>query len=236
MFLSQSLQANAARLADIKGSMVVLLTVLQLAAWYPFISQAQEATDRRLMQKSRTLLEWKQIELQSERIIQASFPSVPWGVRNTASKTNLMPTQLELKGTASTMEWQTWLERIEALFPLGLMSASWQLSPNGKWIGRLLFDIKAPKKNREYHNWLPTKLRAEHFAAEDWRLLSIMKVGETASALIEHKQRRHWVRQGSWLPSAGVSVHDVSFDQVTFMSKDGTQVALIVHDVGESNE
>ncbi|MGJ8648097.1 MAG: hypothetical protein ACSHXJ_14445 [Marinomonas colpomeniae] len=236
MFLSQYLKNNMTTLYDIKGSLVGLLVVLQLAVWYPLISQNQEEMEHLLKQKDLTRAEWEGIKMQSKRIEQVMFSDVLWATQEITSTTDLIATQLKLEGVASIFEWQAWLERVEELFALGVMLASWKLEPNGEWGGRLLFDIKAPKKNREYHNWLPTKLRIGNFVAKDWSLLSIMRVGEKTSALLEYKRHRHWVRQGSWLPSAGLSVETVSFDQITLMSKDGTQRALIVRETGEGNE
>ena len=93
-----------------------------------------------------------------------------------------------------------------------------------------MFNINAPKVNREYHNWLPSKLRTYRFERKDWRLLSTVRTDESASALVTYKKSRYWVRKGSWLPEAGLSVNAVSFDRVILVAKDGSQQALNIRE------
>lgn len=236
MFLSKYLKASKASLNNINGSVVTLLIFLQIALWYPFLSQAQEESNRQHRLKERIENEWWKTQQQAKQLRHIRLPDESWLQHRVEDAKNGVPTQWSIEGIASLMKWQTVLEKIESQFALGLLAASWQKEPGGDWQGRLLFAIKTPNANREYHNWLPTKLYLNRFEQNDWLLLSTMRMGEKTSALVVYKNARHWVHEGSWLPDAGVTVNDVSFDQVTLIARDGSKQALMVHKKGGQDE
>ncbi|ETX09653.1 hypothetical protein MUS1_06455 [Marinomonas ushuaiensis DSM 15871] len=236
MLLSQYLKIDISSLCNITGSTVCIFIMLQLAIWYPLLSGAQDDLERHIKRKERAETEWQKIQGQANRLKGMTFLNEVWVSHHIFSEKNAVPTQWFIEGTAGLIEWQTLLEKVEEHVALGMQSVHWQRLPNGQWQGCLLFDIKIPKANREYHNWLPTKLRSYPFVEKDWQVLSTMRVGENASALLEYKQQRHWVRQGSWLPSAGLTVDTVTFDQVTLMTKEGSQIALTVRKIGDMDD
>ena len=231
-----SLSIKMSALYAINGSVVLLVALFQLAAWYPFISQTQSEQNRHLRLRDRTLYEWEKTERQAKNLQTVHFKDAPWAQHAVESSFNSVPTTWSLEGVASIAQWQTLLERVEAQCALGLQAVDWQRQQSGHWKGRLLFDIKIPKANRDYHNWLPTKLRATQFIKKDWQLLSTMRSAERASALVTYKHLRRWVQAGSWLPRSGVTVSAVSFNSVTLMAKDGSLQTLVVRDMGDEND
>ena len=236
MFLSKYLKINSASLVNINGSVVLLLILLQIAIWYPFLSQAHDESNRQTSLKNRAENDWKRTQQQANQLHEIPLLDESWIQHSVEAAKNGVPTQWSINGIASLMEWQNVLEKIEMQFALGLLAASWQREDNRGWRGRLLFSIEAPTANREYHNWLPTKLRMNRFQQEDWQLLSTMRMGEKASALVAYKNARHWVREGSWLPDAGLTVNAVSFDRVVLIARDGSEQALVVRKEGDKDE
>lgn len=236
MSLSQYLNVNTSSLYNITRLTVCVFVMLQLAVWYPLLSDTQDDVDRYLKQKERAETEWRQIQEQGNKLKEAAFIDTDWVSHRITSEKNALPTLWSLEGSAGIFEWQTFFEQVEEHIALGLQSVYWKRQKNGQWRGRLLFDIETPKSNREYHNWLPTKLRGTPFVEKDWRILSTMRVDGNTSALLEHKKQRHWVRQGSWLPSVGLTVDTVSFDRVTLEAKDGSHIALTVREEGDADD
>uniref|UniRef100_A6W2T6 Uncharacterized protein n=1 Tax=Marinomonas sp. (strain MWYL1) TaxID=400668 RepID=A6W2T6_MARMS len=232
MFLSKYLKTNGASLKNIKGSVVLLLLLLQIAVWYPFLSQAQDELNRQSKLKARAESDWKKTQQQAILLRDMYLLDESWLQHRVEDAKNGVPTQWSINGSASLTEWQIVLEKIETQFALDLLAASWQRGSNGYWQGHLLFAIKIPKANREYHDWLPTKLYMNRFEQKDWQLLSTMRIGDNTSALVAYKNARHWVSEGSWLPEAGLTVNEVSFDRVTLMAKDGSENALAVREQG----
>jgi len=235
MSLSQYLKTKASFLYAINGSVVLLLVILQLAAWYPFLFQAQEHMNRHTRLKDRANQEWQQTQKHAKKLQTTNFVEASWARHRVEATQDGVPTKWSLEGIASVAEWQGLLEKAETQFALGLFSVYWQREPNGQWQGRFLFTINKPKANREYHHWLPTKLRASRFIKKDWHLLSTMRTGKDISALVTYKKKRHWVRENSWLPEAGFTVNAVSFDRVILIAKDGSQQTLIVRE-GKRND
>lgn len=236
MFLSKYLKANGLSLTNIKGSVVLFLILLQVALWYPLLSKAQDESNKQAKLKARAENEWKETQRQANQLRGIRLSDASWLQHKVEDTKNGVPTQWSINGSASLIEWQTMLEKIEERFALGLLSASWQRESNGDWQGHLLFAIKAPKANREYRDWLPTKLRINRFEQKDWQLVSTMRMGKNTSALVVYKDTRYWVSQGSWLPDAGLTVDDVSFDRVTLIAKDGSKSALVVREKGGADE
>ncbi|WP_369919873.1 hypothetical protein AB8E32_14845 [Marinomonas polaris] len=243
MFLSKYLKTNGVYLKtngvllkNINGSVVLLLLLLQVAVWYPFLSQAQDDLNQQSKLKARAENDWKKTQQQANQLHDMRLLDESWLQHRVEDTKNGVPTQWSINGSASLIEWQIVLEKIETQFALGLLAASWQRESNGYWQGHLLFAIKIPKANREYHDWLPTKLYMNRFEQKDWQLLSTMRIGDNTSALVVYKNARHWVSEGSWLPDAGLTVNDVSFDRVTLMAKDGSEQALVVRKKGAQDE
>lgn len=236
MSLSKYLKASKSSLSNINGSAVSLLILVQTAIWYPFLSQAQDELNRQAKLKVRAEADWTKTQQQANQLRNMSLLDEPWVQHRVEGSEEGIPTQWSIRGAASLNEWQAVLEKVEERYALGLLAASWQRDKNGDWRGHLLFSLEAPKANREYHNWLPTKLRMSRFEQNDWQLLSTMRMGDKTSALVAYKDMRHWVGEGSWLPDAGVTVKDVSFDRVTLISKDGSEKALVVREKAEDDE
>ncbi|NLQ18545.1 hypothetical protein HGG82_13100 [Marinomonas sp. M1K-6] len=211
-------------------SLVVLLSLLQIAAWYPFLSQSHSEMTRHIRLKEQASEDWSKTRLQAEQLNDLVLSAVPWVTHDVAAEKDQVPTKWSIQGTASIAQWQHLFEVIEAQFALGLLSVDWQRTSDGRWFGRLSFDVQGMHGNRSYHNWLPTPLRAYRFVERDWRLLSTMRAGNVTSALLEYKQHRHWVRKGSWLSVAGLTVSDVFFDRVMLLAKDGAQMALMIRE------
>ncbi|WP_421846639.1 hypothetical protein [Marinomonas sp.] len=236
MHLSQYLNIKKTSFFTIHGSSVLFLLLLQMAAWYPFLSDARDALKSQSRQKYQAAQRWEKAQIQAKQLEFIQFEAAPWAQHRVLATDQNVPTQWLLEGVASISKWQGLLEEIERQFALDLLSVSWRREQSGNWQGSLLFAVKAPKGNREFHNWLPTRLRAERFVLNDWQLLSTMRIGEITSALIIYKDGRHWVRQGSWLAEAGLTVSSVSFDQVVLLAIDGSQQTLLVREQGGSNE
>lgn len=236
MYLSKFLKANAVSFININASVVFLLILLQIAIWYPFLSQAQDELNRQARLKNHAENDWKKVQQQANLLRDIRSLDESWLQHRVEDTKNGVPTQWSIEGVAPLMEWQAVLEKIEERFALGLLSVSWQRKADGQWQGRLLFTVQPPKANREYHNWLPTKLYMNRFVPNHWQLLSTMRMGKNTSALVVYKDTRHWIREGSWLPDAGVSVDEVSFDRVILMAKDGSKQAVVVRRQGSDNE
>ena len=250
MSLSQLLKVNTSFLltisTSINTSMVCLLLILQLAIWYPTLSEEQSHLENQIKRRDRALTAWQKIKKQSNVIENNHFLQTSWTKQKIGMKEKGVVTQWQVEGQSSITEWQTLLEYIQERLSLGLVSVHWKRESSGDWYGRLSFDIQSPKANREYDNWLPTMLHIERIVEKDWRLLSTMREGDNVSALLEHKNNRYWVHQGSWLPVAGLTVDAVSFDRVALMTKGGQQIeltvsaltisALSVGDVGEEHD
>jgi hypothetical protein len=224
------LKIKISSLSTIKGSVVLPLVMLQLAAWYPFLSQIQDDMNRHIRQKDRVNHEWERVKQQAIKLHTIGFIDEPWARHHVVATQTNIPTKWSLEGIASVAEWQGLLEKIEVQFAVDLLSVYWQREDDGQWLGRFLFNINVPKANREYHNWLPSKLRAYRFERKDWHLLSTVRTDESTSALVTYKKSRYWVRKGSWLPEAGLSVNAVSFDQVILVAKDGSKQSLIIRE------
>lgn len=228
MRLSRFFKNNDFFSFHLSGPVVLLLVLLQLAAWYPFLSQMQSDVDRHIRLKDRVENEWRQIQNQAIRLRDVRFVDMSWVEHHITATENDIATQWSVSGSASVLAWQRLLEQVEEQFSLILRSVHWQRETNGHWRGQLLFSLNVPKKNREYHHWLPTKLRTSRFNRSDWQLVSTMRLGTSTAALITYKNHRRWIRQGSWLPEAGMTVNTVSFDRVILMAKDGSSQALVV--------
>lgn len=233
MYLSKFLKVNKKAFIKINVSTVILLLLLQAAIWYPFLSKAQDELNKQTRLTIRSESDWAKTQQQANQLRDINLPDHSWVQHKVEETKDGVPTQWSVNGSASLMEWQSVLESIETQFSLSLLAASWQKDDNENWRGHLLFAIEPPKVNREYHNWLPTKLHMNLFEPKDWQLLSTMRVGDKTSALVTYKNAQHWVDEGSWLPEAGVTVHGVSFDRVTLIAKDGSENAVIVKSQGE---
>jgi hypothetical protein len=236
MFLSPFFQAIRAFLLRINLSLVLLLIILQLAVWYPFIANAYDNAGRQLKLKQGAQHSWNSIQQQSRALAMAEFEDHPWLQHRTVDTAQEITSVWEIEGAASLPQWQTALEQVEERFALALLSVSWQRRSGEQWQGKMQFSIQAPKMNREYHNWLPARILIERFIKKDWQLLSTMRTSENASALVEYKHHRHWVQEGSWLPAAGLSVGSVSSDQVTLIAKDGSLQTLAIRQVGDDDD
>ncbi|MEP3349196.1 MAG: hypothetical protein ABJN96_04475 [Marinomonas sp.] len=236
MFLSQFLKANRASLFTISGSRMCLLIFVQALAWYPVLSEKYLDVERQIKRKTQLSASWQKIQAQSRMMEEKDFLQVDWATYSVGDQDQGTATTWQIEGRALIKEWQVLLEKVQEKSALKLVSASWESEQDSTWHGQLLFDIQEPKRNRAYENWLPTNLKAGRFVEEDWTLVSTMRVGESASALLKHKDNQHWVRQGSWLPTAGLTVDLVAFDRVTLISKDGDQVALQFRERRESND
>jgi hypothetical protein len=236
MSLSQLWKINMASLLAINPRIICLLIILQLAAWYPVLSEKHSQLESHVKHKNQTVKAWQAIQRQSNIIEKGGFLQAPWVAYSVGKKEHGVLTEWQVEGSASITEWQVLLEKVQEQFALGLISVHWNKGISGNWYGDLSFDIKTPRANREYSNWLPVKLQTRRFVAKDWRLLSTMRVGDKTSALLEYKRSRHWVYQGSWLPIIGLTVESVSFDNVTLVAKDGSQVALTVREIGGKHD
>ncbi|MEO9276023.1 hypothetical protein ABFY09_14395 [Marinomonas sp. 5E14-1] len=226
MFLSQFLKANRAFLFTVSCSRVCLLIFVQALAWYPVLSEKYLDVERQIKRKAQLSASWQKIQTQSRMMEEKDFLKVDWATYSVGDKVQGAATTWQVEGRTLIKEWQVLLEKVQEKIALRLVSASWESEQDGAWHGQLLFDIQEPKRNRAYEDWLPTNLKAGRFIEEDWTLVSTMRIGESASALLKHKDSQHWVRQGSWLPAAGLTVDLVVFDRVTLIGKDGDQVAL----------
>ncbi|NVK72777.1 MAG: hypothetical protein HWE24_04790 [Oceanospirillaceae bacterium] len=236
MFLSPYLKIKKVSFFTIHGSSVLFLLLLQIAAWYPFLSDAQESLKQQSRLEYRAVEQWRKTQVQAKQLALAQFESASWAQHYIVASDQNIPTQWGVKGSASIRNWQILLEQIETQFHLVLLSVLWQREANGNWQGTLEFGIRAPKENRAFHNWLPAKIQADHFSRNDWQLLSTMRIGQNTSALLAYKERRHWVRQGSWLAEAGLTVSSVSSDQVVLLAKNGAKQVLLIREQGGSHE
>lgn len=213
-------------------AMVLLLIVLQLVVWYPALSAANEALSHAVMLEKKAQRDWQKIQQQDKALRHATFETAPWLSHDIESTQTGIATRWLVEGIASLSEWQGVLEDLQTRFALALSSVSWQREESGAWQARLVFHVLAPVANREYHDWLPVRVREVRFVKDDWQLLSTMQTTGTTSALLLYKKHRYWVQAGSWLPEAGLTVSLVSFDNVIFMDDGGTQWWLNVRETG----
>lgn len=230
MSLLAYLKSSAFFSFEITRSIVLLFILLQMAVWYPFLSNLHDDVSHHTRLNNQAEDEWRQWQKRANYLRQMHFADDPWVQQRVLATDVDRPTQWLIEGTASLTEWQSVLERVEAQLPLVLRSVSWQRASKGNWQGRLRFGLGIPKRNREYHNWLPTQLRTRQFNKEDWRLVSTMRVGEAVSAMLTYKNHRYWITRGSWLPAAGMTVNAVSFDQITLVARDGAIEELKVRE------
>lgn len=236
MFLFRYFKINKVSLGTISSNMVFLLLLLELAIWYPVLSERYGEKEKQWKLKIRSEKVWEGLHQQSLWLDKQSALVKGWAISTVLQKEPDFPTTWQLEGSASILEWQTLLEWAQENVPLGVMSSYWERRKNGDWFGRHVFDIEAPNKNREYRNWLPTRHQGEQFIKKDWRVLSTMKGVNSTSALLEYKNNLHWVKKGSWFPSAELTVDFVSLDQVMLIMKNGKHVVLSVREEGADND
>ncbi|MCB5162308.1 hypothetical protein [Marinomonas algarum] len=232
MRISQYWQANKSVWLQIKLSTLVLLLLLQIAAWYPFLSDTYQQVIRHERQKANAQQLSRDRQVYTAALRSVQFGEAPWLSHHVvkSAETNLI--QWHAKGTASLTQWRTILETVETRFALILRSASWRHLNNGHWRGELMFDVTFPTQNRPYHDWLPVRFNKTRFLPQDWQLKSVMRRQGTLSALVMYKQQAYWVQQGSWLPEVGLAVREVSFDGVSFYAEEGPDLILTRKPVG----
>ncbi|MBR7889968.1 hypothetical protein J9B83_13700 [Marinomonas sp. A79] len=236
MSLSQYWQANKHTLLRINASTLVLLLVVQAAAWYPILSASQDRLDRQTAQRDKEMNQERKRHTYVKALQQLQLKEATWARYSVKASDNENELEWHIDGAASLAQWQRILESVEEHFALSLLSVSWHLQPNGEWQGTLGFQVNPPKRQREYHNWLPSRLGAERFVQADWQLLSTMRIADVTAALIAHKEQRYWVREGSWLPDMGLAVNRVTTSAVTLMAKDGSQPTVTIMETGGSHD
>ncbi len=212
---------------DIKGSLVCLLLGLQAAVWYPFLSRALSDVSIHSAKENQVDKMWQQIQHQAQRIKHVVFSDMPWVQHKVITTLKELPTQWQVEGTASILEWQNFQETVEEKFALTLRSAVWKRQENGHWYGRLEMNITHPVENRTHQNWLPVRLRTDRFHPNDWQILSTMRNDAHASALISYQNNLQWVTAGAWLPEAGVTVQSVSLQSITLVAIDGVPQTIL---------
>ncbi|MCW4628913.1 MULTISPECIES: hypothetical protein [Marinomonas] len=236
MSLLAYLKSSAFFSFEITRSIVLLFILLQMAVWYPLLSNLHDDVSHHTRLNNQAENEWRQWQKQANYLRQIHFPDTSWVQQRVVATEIDRPTQWLIEGTASLIAWQSVLEQVETQLPLVLHTVSWQRTQLGNWQGRLRFGLGVPKQNREYHNWLPTQLRTRRFNKDDWRLVSTMRVGAAASAMLNYKNHRYWITRGSWLPEAGMTVNAVSFDQITLVARDGSIQRLQVREERDQYE
>lgn len=189
MFLSQFLIRNRASLSAISVSRVCLFVLVQVLAWYPVVSEQSADLERHVRRQEQLQASWQKIQAQARLLEEKSFLQEDWVTYSVGDKVQGVATTWQIEGRALIKEWQVLLETVQEEVALRLVSATWKRGQDGTWYGQLLFDIQEPKRNRPYENWLPTSLKAGRFVEEDWTLVSTMRAGERASALLKHKNR-----------------------------------------------
>ena len=149
------------------------------------------------------------------------FSDMPWVQHKVIATLKGLPTQWQVEGTASILEWQHFQETVDEKFALTLRSAVWKRQTNGQWYGRLEMSMAQPVDNRTYQNWLPVRLRTDRFHPNDWQILSTMRNDAHASALISYQNNPQSVTEGAWLPEAGVTVQSVRVESISLVAGDG---------------
>ncbi len=221
MPLSKYIKNNVFLSSDIKASLVCLLLGLQVAVWYPVLSRSLSDVNTHSLIESQIDTAWQQTQHQAQRIKQLVFSDMPWVQHKVIATLKGLPTQWQVEGTASILEWQHFQETVEEKSALTLRSAVWKRQTNGQWYGRLEMSMAQPVNNRTYQNWLPVRLRTDRFHPNDWQILSTMRNDAHASALISYQNNPQWVTAGAWLPEAGVTVQSVSLQSITLVAVDG---------------
>lgn len=209
--------------------LVVALLLIQMGVWYPFLqSQSEQTTQLERKQAAQQKAERLSQE-HSHWLMRADFLEGTPFHSHAIEKRRQQIRRWVLHGDALLSEWQAMEETVQEHVSLGLLSASWQALDNGRWRGRLVFAVIKPKRNPTYQDWLPIRFQSHKLQSLDWRLISTLTVkGETAALLSNHAEK-HWVSQGDWLPTLGLSVVRVAAKKVTLMSASGQLLALNLH-------
>ncbi|MGB0782013.1 MAG: hypothetical protein ACPGRG_02505 [Marinomonas sp.] len=236
MFQSMFLSLKRRPLPALRYSTVALLSLLQISLWYPWLSQAHDDIRRQTRLKNQAVSEWQAIQRQAIALENVRFGEYAWLEHQIVARKANVATQWRIEGSQTLAQWRSLLEEVQRRFSLSVLTVSWEREKNAQWHGVLRFAIQAPKANRSFHNWLPTRLDDTRFIPADWQLLSTMRTAKSTSALIEYKHRRHWVQAGSWLPDAGLSVRSVALGQVTLVEKGGALQTLLIRDFGGVGE
>lgn len=232
MFLSRYWRANKHTLLRINRSTLLLLLVVQAAAWYSVLSANYDRLNQQKAQRDNVLNQERQRQIYEKALQRLQLNNAPWSTYSVESSNNNALLGWRIEGVAPLGQWQNVLESVEENFALSLSSMVWEIQPNGDWRGALRFRVHSPKRQREYHNWLPIRLGTERFVQADWQLLSTMRTADITAALIAHKEQRYWVREGSWLPDMGLAVNRVTAKEVTLIAKDGSQPTVSIMDIG----
>ncbi|MBJ7538080.1 hypothetical protein [Marinomonas transparens] len=226
MWLFRFLKIDVQRCFPITPSIVFLLIVLQLAAWYPFLNNAYQEVTYQNRLKNRAIKNWQKALYQAQKLESSSFITDEWVSHQVIASKEGVPRQWGVEGGASLVRWQTLLEYVEEQVALKLSSVVWQNRFDGNWFGHLSFDVLAPRKGIASHYWLPIQSHTGRFAEREWKLLSILHTDNQASALLQYKQAKRWVSEGDWLPQAAMTVDQVLYDRITLITKDGKKEVL----------
>lgn len=233
MFLSQYVKTNVKGFLNISVFNVLLCIFLQMALWGMLIFQSQQDLELNERAKKREMKAWKEI-VQQSHLIESYRHHPSSGLTISLNSATLPPNRLAINGRASLGMWQELLDSIQQRFSFELVSMQWQNLQRGEWLGELELSIQPPKDSKEYNDWLPVSITSNSFLAEDWRLLSGIKVGTTVSALLQYQSRFYWVKEGTWLPSLGVMVDSVSIDEVVLFAKNGQSLIIDRFHTGET--
>ncbi|SBS31241.1 hypothetical protein MSP8887_01478 [Marinomonas spartinae] len=237
MWASRFHRANSLSLPTPSWSLLSLLVLLQLSAWYlPIRSRLDQVVraEQRVHQDAHNKKQWHwqvqqlrhdvwidKVLFQTQLHIMPATHQAHW----------------QLTGTASLVDWQALQETLQKRVFLRLRSVSWWLQNDGRWKGRLRFDVLPERANTRYQNWLPVRVEGRPLQIANWQLVSIMRQQGKASALMKDSYHHSlWVTEGSWLPELGASVVTISSKQVRLMSRTGALTALRLHPQGGAHD
>ncbi|MEL0624740.1 hypothetical protein V6238_16805 [Marinomonas arenicola] len=210
-------------------TLLCLLVVLQIAAWYPLWQYHQSDVQHDNKQQARMDGHTQLRQRQAKLLASNSFTSETLQTRVVNTEKGEV-TQWAISGKMLLGHWQAVQEKIQEKVAIGLVSASWTLTMDGHWQGHLLFDVLRPNKSQPQQDWLPARQVAMSGALAQWRLISVAVFQGEASALLSYQSAKCWVAQGDWLPTLGLSVQRVLPDQVTFVAPSGDAFLLSVRD------
>ncbi|REG82361.1 hypothetical protein [Marinomonas pollencensis] len=208
-------------------TLLCLLIMLQMGAWYPLWQSRQSAQQVASSQASR----WEGISAQqlaqNQKLVAGNFASNSVSTRVVNSHSGSV-TQWSVSGKMSLVDWQVWQEKLQEQVAVGLTQAQWHFSMDGQWHGELLFDVLRPMASRAPHDWLPIGVSVLPKGLAKWRLVLVVVENGEASALLSYGVNKRWVESGDWLPELSLSIARITPDEVTLRALSGEKLSLFV--------
>lgn len=206
-----------------------LLLLIQVSLWYSSIQAVSENLLSQQRKLDRIIMKKEKKAVLQNLLLSEHFIQETWAHHQVIAYNGAYPKQWQLEGSAKLVEWKTLLEYIENVMSVSLSEVFWERVKGGYWKGRLVFNMLAMEHAEAYRNWLPYREQPALENTSDWLLVSTMKDGSKATALLQHKHQHYWVAQGVWIPDLEMSVEQVLKDRIVLVSESGKRATLSLH-------